>query len=141
MRLPRTTVAALAAALLVAGCGGGGSGGDPEGGDGAGGQQASPTTVEDDTATDEGEEAAAEDVVITISDFTFEVPEAVEPGAEVTVRNEDSVGHTVTADDGEAFDVPVGPGEEVTFTVPEAKGQYPFHCTPHPDMTETLVVG
>lgn len=129
------------------------------GGGGGDGQEASPTAAEDeatdeatddeaaedaatdeDTATDE-DAAGAGDLVITISDFSFDVPDTVEPGAEITVRNEDGVGHTVTADDGESFDVPVGPGEEVTFTVPEEEGEYPFHCTPHPQMTDTLVVG
>ena len=61
-------------------------------------------------------------------------------GAEITVRNVDGVGHTVTADEGEAFDVVVGPGSEVTFTAPTEEGEYPFHCTPHPAMTGTLVV-
>lgn len=80
-------------------------------------------------------------VVITISDFAYEVPETVEPGAEITVHNEDDVGHTVTSDEEGVFDVPVGPGEEATFTVPSEAGDYPFHCTPHPSMTATLVVG
>lgn len=90
-----------------------------------------------------GEEAEepAEELVITISDFAFEVPGTLSPGSAVTVRNEDSVGHTVTSDEEGVFDVLVGPGEEATFTVPEEPGDYPFHCTPHPSMTSTLVIG
>lgn len=84
-------------------------------------------------------EQSAEEVVITISDFAFEVPESVPPGAEVTVVNEDSSFHTVTADDG-TFDVGARQGEPVTFTAPDEPGEYPFHCTPHPNMTATLVV-
>lgn len=80
-------------------------------------------------------------VVITIADFTYQVPDTVEPGSTVTVRNEDGVGHTVTSDEEGHFDVAVGPGEEVTFTVPQEAGDYPFHCIPHPQMTGTLVVG
>ena len=83
---------------------------------------------------------AAEEVVITIEEFAYDLPDAVPPGAEITVRNMDGVGHTVTADEGGAFDVVVGPGEEVTFTAPSEAGEYPFHCTPHPAMTATLVV-
>nr|MBA2695074.1 hypothetical protein [Actinomycetota bacterium] len=67
-----------------------------------------------ETATDDTEAAAAE-MVITIVDFTFEVPETIAPGAEITVVNQDGVGHTVTSDEEGIFDVPVGPGEEVTF--------------------------
>ncbi len=84
-------------------------------------------------------EEPAEKVVITISDFAFQVPGPVPPGAEVTVVNEDSSYHTVTADDG-TFDVGARQGEPVTFTAPEQPGDYPFHCTPHPNMTATLVV-
>ena len=81
----------------------------------------------------------AEEVVITISDFSFEVPDSVPAGATITVVNEDSVFHTVTADDG-AFDRAAPGGESVTFTAPEEPGEYAFHCTPHPNMTATLVV-
>ncbi len=84
-------------------------------------------------------ESAAEKVVITISDFAFDVPESVPPGAQVTVVNEDSDYHTVTADDG-TFDVGAPNGEPVNFTAPREPGEYPFHCTPHPSMTATLVV-
>jgi plastocyanin len=79
-------------------------------------------------------------VVITISDFAFQVPDSVPPGAQITVVNEDSAYHTVTADDG-TFDVGARQGEPVTFTAPEQPGEYPFHCNPHPNMTATLVVG
>lgn len=85
------------------------------------------------------EEQPAEEVVITISDFAFEVPASVSPGATVTVVNEDNSFHTVTADD-ETFDVNAPGGESVTFTAPEEPGEYPFHCTPHPNMTAALVV-
>lgn len=113
-------IAATLTSLALTACGGE----EPEAGTGA-----PPAAEEGDRAT-----------VITISDFTYQVPETVEPGATITVRNEDGVGHTVTSDDG-VFDVAVGPGEEATLTVPEEPGEYSFHCTPHPQMTSTLVVG
>lgn len=91
----------------------------------------------DEASTDPG----AAPLTIVISDFTFHVPEEVPAGATVTVRNEDNVGHTVTADEAGGFDVAVGPGEEVTFTAPDEPGEHPFHCIPHPQMTATLVVG
>ena len=98
-------------------------------------------TTSEDGADGSGDDAAAEDVVIVISDFSYEVPDAVAPGATVTVRNEDGVGHTVTSDDETTFDVQVGPGEEVTMTAPEQEGEFPFFCRPHPAMRGTLVVG
>ncbi|GAA1124065.1 cupredoxin domain-containing protein [Arthrobacter flavus] len=83
---------------------------------------------------------AAEEVVITITDFEYEVSGPVAPGAEVTVINNDSVGHTVTSDEEGLFDSVFGPNETVTFTAPEEAGEYSFFCTPHPGMISTLVV-
>lgn len=99
--------------------------------------ESTPSATASDSATTA--ESAAEEVVITISDFAFDVPESVPPGATITVVNEDSSYHTVTADDG-TFDVGARQGEPVTFTAPDKPGEYPFHCTPHPNMTATLVV-
>lgn len=83
---------------------------------------------------------AAEEVVITITDFEYDVSGPVAPGAEVTVINNDSVGHTVTSDEEGLFDSVFGPNETVTFTAPEEAGEYSFFCTPHPGMISTLVV-
>ncbi len=64
----------------------------------------------------------------------------VKPGAVVTVTNGDLAGHTVTSDTG-LFDTGiVSNGKSVTFTAPMTPGSYPYHCTPHPSMTGTLVV-
>lgn len=84
------------------------------------------------------EEGAA---LITIADFAYETTGTVEPGAEVTVHNEDDVGHTVTSDDEGLFDVEVGPGETVTFTAPDEPGDYSYFCVPHPSMVSVLTVG
>ena len=86
-----------------------------------------------------GSSAAA--AAITIKNFDYGAPITVSPGATVTVTNKDSAEHTVTADQGSAFDVEVkengGPG---TFTAPSAPGTYPYHCTYHPNMHGTLTV-
>lgn len=138
-RALRGPAAALAAALLLAGCGGGTEPEEPAESPratrDAGVMTSGPVTSEAPPA------AAAEDVVIVIADFAYTVPETVAPGSTITVRNEDTVGHTVTSDEDGIFDVVAPPGEEVSFTVPEEAGEYPFHCTPHPNMTDTLVVG
>lgn len=105
--------------------------------------EATADETEDSGAAESGPsvEVTAEEVVITIDDFTFAVPESIEPGAQITVRNGDSVGHTVTSEEEGVFDVAVGSGEEVTFTAPQEPGEYPFFCIPHPNMVSTLVVG
>lgn len=108
---------ALVAALLT-GCGGGQETADTA--DPAGGSDA--------------------DVVITIVDFGYDIAGPVEPGSEVTVVNQDDVGHTVTSDEEGLFDVAVGPGERVSFTAPEEAGEFSFFCIPHPNMVATLVV-
>ena len=115
----------LMAALLVGGCGSGA--GSPAASSGQG------------TATTGAVAAGAP--VITIKDFEYGAPLTVAPGAVVTVTNMDSAGHTVTADQGQAFDVDVkGSGGTATFTAPTAPGSYPYHCTFHPNMHGTLTV-
>ena len=54
--------------------------------------------------------------------------------------NMDAAAHTVTADEGSAFDVQVNGGGTATFTAPTKPGSYAYHCTYHPGMHGTLVV-
>lgn len=107
--------AAVLGTLLLTGCGGQSDG--------------PPTDLPEDAA------------LITIVDFEYETTGTIEPGAEVTVYNDDTVGHTVTADEEGLFDVEVGAGETATFTAPDEPGEYSYYCIPHPQMVSTLVVG
>ncbi|WP_050787221.1 cupredoxin domain-containing protein [Rhodococcus jostii] len=77
---------------------------------------------------------------ILISDFKYTLPGTFAPGEEVTVRNNDTAEHTVTADTGDLFDVEVEPGATATFTVPGQPGTFAFHCAYHPNMVGTLEV-
>lgn len=78
---------------------------------------------------------------ITIKDFLFGVPITVSAGATVTVTNQDTADHTVTADQGQAFDAKVkGNGGTATLTAPSQPGTYAFHCAYHPNMRGTLTV-
>jgi plastocyanin len=86
-----------------------------------------------------GPTSAANGPVITIKDFTFTTPASVSPGATITVKNLDNTAHTVTADNGNAFDDQAPTGNS-TFTAPTKPGSYPFHCTFHPEMHGVLVV-
>ena len=78
---------------------------------------------------------------LAIKDYAFSpVNLTVKAGATVTVKNNDTVPHTVTGDTA-AFDsgnIPVG--TTGTFTAPTKPGTYTFHCTIHPTMKGTLIV-
>jgi plastocyanin len=85
--------------------------------------------------------AMASAAAITIKDFAYGDPITVSPGATVTVTNMDTAEHTVTADQGSAFDVEVKEnGGTATFTAPSQPGTYAYHCTYHPNMHGTLTV-
>jgi plastocyanin len=91
----------------------------------------------DDSGSKSGTTApAAAPAAIVISGSTFTV-NAAKAGT-ITVRNDDSFDHTVTADDG-SFDVVVPGGSTKTIEVAKA-GSYPFHCHIHSSMKATLVV-
>ncbi|HTH06179.1 MAG TPA: cupredoxin domain-containing protein [Ilumatobacteraceae bacterium] len=93
----------------------------------------------DDSASTEAPSDSGEatgDAAVVIAGFAFTTsPASV---GTITVRNDDTTAHTVTADDG-SFDVRVNPGESGTIEVSEP-GTYAFHCTIHPNMTGTLEV-
>ena len=86
--------------------------------------------------------ANAAAATITISNFAYEIPGAVAPGAEVKVINMDTAEHTVTADQNATlFDVEVKEnGGTATFKAPSEPGTYAFHCTYHPNMHGSLTV-
>ena len=80
---------------------------------------------------------------IVIKNFMFS-PDSitVSPGAVVTVKNEDSVTHTLTdKTDQNTFNTgPVAPNQTKTFKAPDKAGSYSFFCTIHQYMTGTIVV-
>ena len=84
--------------------------------------------------------AAAADAKITISNFQFGSPPSVRPGATVAVVNSDGAEHSVTADEGKAFNVDVDGNGTATFTAPSQPGTYAYHCTYHPMMHGQLIV-
>ena len=89
-----------------------------------------------------GGAATAAAATITISNFAYEIPGSVAPGAEVKVINMDTAEHTVTADqDATLFDVEVKEnGGTATFKAPPEPGTYAFHCTYHSNMHGSLTV-
>lgn len=80
------------------------------------------------------------EAMIAITDFAYEVPPTVAPGATITITNADSQAHTLTSKEG-GFDVKVDGSGTATLTAPSTPGRYPFVCAFHGGMTGTLVVG
>ncbi|HEX6713780.1 MAG TPA: cupredoxin family copper-binding protein [Thermoleophilaceae bacterium] len=116
------SLAAVASvALLLAGCGGSSYG------------SAKPSGSSTQTAV-----AGS---AVTISNFKFSPASVtVKPGARVTVSNQDSVTHTITANDGHSFDSgDLAAGQSRTISISKP-GSYPYHCSIHPYMHGTLVV-
>jgi plastocyanin len=87
-----------------------------------------------------GAPAAPAGATITIANMSFGEPLTVAPGAEVTVKNDDSAEHSVTSQTEGVFDEHVDGGEEDTFTAPTEPGEYAFYCVYHPSMKGTLIV-
>lgn len=79
---------------------------------------------------------------ITVKDFAYSPASlTVAPGTVVTVVNQDSSPHTVTATGSKAFDTgTVAQGGKAVFTAPAKPGRYPYMCTIHPFMKGTLTV-
>jgi plastocyanin len=93
-------------------------------------------------ATASASASTAADTII-IKNFMFDPASlTVAPGTVVTVRNEDSVTHTVTdkADPTLFGTGGIAAGQVKTFKAPGQAGSYPYLCTIHQFMTGTLVV-
>jgi plastocyanin len=77
---------------------------------------------------------------VTIQNFAFSPATiTVKAGDAITWTNQDSVGHSATADDN-SFDTGVlsqGQSKAITFSKP---GTYSYHCSVHPNMKGTVVV-
>ena len=97
------------------------------------------TTAADPTMTAAGGATVPDgEATIVIAGFAFPAETVVAAGTPITVRNDDSATHTVTALEG-AFNVEVPGGETVTIDPLEA-GSYDFVCNFHGGMSGTLVV-
>ncbi len=106
----------------------------------AGGSSSAPTATGTASSSSAGSGTAG---TIVIKNFMFSpMTLSVSPGAVVTVRNEDSVTHTLTDEaDPKLFSTgDVGPGQVKTFKAPSKAGSYPFFCTIHQYMTGAIVV-
>lgn len=77
----------------------------------------------------------------TIRGFSFQ-PDIlkVKVGAKVTWTNDDTVAHTVTADTSSFASGNLQPGGSFSFTFTRP-GTYAYHCSIHPSMHGSVVVG
>ena len=103
------------------------------------GYQSSSSPSSSAASSPSGGSGTSKAATITIKNYGFSSPASVASGTKITVTNQDSVAHTVTADSGGTFDVKVDPGKSATFKAP-ASGTYKFHCTYHSSMNGTLKV-
>ena len=109
-------------AALATACGGSGSSSSSSG------RQATSASVASSAAT------------ITIADMNYGQPVTVPPGAKISIKNNDSVEHSVTSDVSGKFTVDVDGNEEGSLTAPTEPGDYAYHCKYHPSMHGTLTV-
>ena len=101
-----------------------------------------PTPPAPITTTEQQLAQTSQQTAVEIKGFAFNPKEIrVKPGAKITVTNQDSVSHTLTAADKTSFDTNMlSQGQSGAITAPTKPGSYPFMCTPHPYMTGTLIV-
>lgn len=98
-------------------------------------QGAPPAPSQNMSGHDHGELS----VGVFIDDERFHVSEPVSPEQAVTVFNESTTDVTITAHDG-SFDAVVRGQTFITFTAPDAPGDYPFTSSHSPDFADVLVV-
>ena len=108
----------IAIAFIVVACGGWGQGSDPS-----------------------KETPAVGVTEVRMDDFAFAPANIViDVGTTVTWTNHDSVGHTVTSDDGNELESEEF-GEDGTFSHTfDTPGEYNYHCKPHSNMHGLVTV-
>ena len=141
MNFARIATLSAVAVLGVSGLSACGSTSDSSGSSGDSASSAPASSSAEPSSASPSSSAPAAAAVLTIKDYKYSGASSVAPGTQVTVKNEDSEAHTVTADSGGAFDVKIDPGKSASFTAPAKAGSFPYHCTYHGNMHGTLKVG
>ncbi len=102
-------------------------------------QTSTPTPTKSSNKTQDTSSGVAKNAV-TIKNFAYaRASITVHVGDSVTWTNQDSAGHSATADDG-SFDTGVlSTGKSNTVSFAKA-GTFAYHCSVHPNMKGTVVV-
>ena len=110
---------------------------DPRSGDAAADPDSRPTATPRPTPT-----PTASSLAVRIADFAFSpTTVTVRVGTRVTWTNRQlDIQHTVTADGGSFGSGPLSTGSSFSHVFIQA-GTYTYHCSIHPDMTGTVIVG
>jgi amicyanin len=104
-----------------------------------------PTEQNGQTESVDGKEAGQEgtDVAesVSIRNFAFSPSKiTIKKGSQVVWTNKDSVGHTVTSDEGNELDSELlMQNDNYSHTFNEV-GLFKYHCTPHPFMKGEVIV-
>lgn len=131
--MKKRVVLAIVCALVLGACSG--SGGE----DTTTTQPSTSTTASPQTSSSPSD-SGGDEATVTIADFAFSGPASVEVGTTVTVVNEDSFGHTWTAEGGVWDSGTLSQGDSFEFTF-EEPGEYDYFCAIHPaQMTGTIIV-
>src|SRR5258708_26175268 len=98
----------------------------------------SPTTP---TPTPAGVAVAIQPGARTMGNLAYAPnPATVSVGTTVTWTNTDAITHTLTSDTGAFHSGTLAPGATFSFTF-QARGNFPYHCTPHQSRSEERRVG
>ena len=135
-RIRTIGVAVFVSSLVLGGCGDDDDSADTTTG-AAATTAAAATTGEAATTGAAATTVAGSTSTLTIKDLAFS-DLTVKAGDTITIVNDDSFSHTVTADD-DSFDVEVPAGATATLVIPEA-GSYAIHCRFHSSMHGTIEV-
>ncbi len=100
--------------------------------------KSSDQTTDQQANTNSG--TASQATEIAIENFAYS-PETItiKKGTTITWTNKDSVGHTVTGEDGGPDSDSLAQGESYSYTFNEA-GSFSYFCKPHPNMKATVIV-
>jgi plastocyanin len=104
------------------------------------GIEGSGNSVQQTTATSIADNSTVVKIVANSGSNSFSPnPVEVKVGETVTWINDDSGRHTVTSKDGVFNSELMGRGQSFSYTFDKA-GEYPYSCSPHPNMVGTVVV-
>jgi plastocyanin len=104
-------------------------------------QYSSPDQGQSPSSSGQADPAQNTNLTVSIYDHAFDPAQlSVDSKTTVTWVNNDTVAHTVTADDGLFDSGALQPGGAYMVWF-KGSGQVAYHCTIHPDMKGSIIVG